>query len=695
MILRLISAIRERGATSDDGGLDLLHDLVDRTYAEYPNHPSEIVDTLLHFLKAPTCKVSEVPLDQFEQAIACFEGIGHICHWIQSNPEPTASTVTTSLRIFKASSDLVTWAHYILGVTKWFAEDHEDTLRYYAATTVLFDSLFNWRTRILSHLSTQPAMLDLVISWWTFSTGSHPPLHGDGSRDDSVAGEEDIALNLVYLITKQNPVGMAKAILDERVCSAQEFLVKTVLKMRTLLYLNQIPHLDHLPEHTIEIGNLRFIVIITDFLMAANASLHTAFMERGITKVYIMILIAAATKLEDLVEMADYHDESLASLLGLVGYVVNWAINSDTSILGHVNHVVRHGALEILGYAAPYIRRNSRIGDGFDIIFASLVPYAVHPRVLPYFLDATSRHILPRLGHPASNDFPQKKLANTTYLALVGTPAKLLPRDAEERLCDNLKHKPHKSGSSSFASRPERVCNRCHSVAYCSRQCQAEDWKALHRFECDVMSLKYMEQKAQCRWYSYRARSFHSRMMRHSMDTIRKLNSVHNHRGGLDHAEAHGVVWAVDILWEDHPAFGVELEEYVARATRMMPAELQPRFAALVGLYKRSIAADSDTPTVFLVEKKFRFGDVDVTLVVLLEEAESSAPAETHGEYRAVVEDYRIRDMESSAPSKIISSIWYTSERTDIMLGRRIWPNFSATQAISYEKVVQGLKARK
>lgn len=34
----------------------------------------------------------------------------------------------------------------------------------------------------------------------------------------------------------------------------------------------------------------------------------------------------------------------------------------------------------------------------------------------------------------------------------------------------------------------EQACSRCHSVVYCSVECQQEDWKAFHQSECSQMS---------------------------------------------------------------------------------------------------------------------------------------------------------------------------------------------------------------
>ena len=40
--------------------------------------------------------------------------------------------------------------------------------------------------------------------------------------------------------------------------------------------------------------------------------------------------------------------------------------------------------------------------------------------------------------------------------------------------------------------RKAKTCSKCHSVVYCSRDCQARDWGALHHLECRQMHREYL-----------------------------------------------------------------------------------------------------------------------------------------------------------------------------------------------------------
>ncbi|RXW18772.1 hypothetical protein EST38_g7078 [Candolleomyces aberdarensis] len=52
-------------------------------------------------------------------------------------------------------------------------------------------------------------------------------------------------------------------------------------------------------------------------------------------------------------------------------------------------------------------------------------------------------------------------------------------------------------------------CSRCNSVIYCSKQCQREDWKRLHRAECLQARGDYFMRKPFGAWYSHSNRRLH------------------------------------------------------------------------------------------------------------------------------------------------------------------------------------------
>ncbi|KAF5335545.1 hypothetical protein D9611_012180 [Ephemerocybe angulata] len=74
-------------------------------------------------------------------------------------------------------------------------------------------------------------------------------------------------------------------------------------------------------------------------------------------------------------------------------------------------------------------------------------------------------------------------------------------------VCDNqsckrrLRTPPLKSKS--------KECSGCSSVTYCSRECQVNDWKELHRVECSMFRVGYFCQKACHKRYPHSTRAYH------------------------------------------------------------------------------------------------------------------------------------------------------------------------------------------
>ncbi|KAG2016626.1 hypothetical protein CC2G_009779 [Coprinopsis cinerea AmutBmut pab1-1] len=90
-------------------------------------------------------------------------------------------------------------------------------------------------------------------------------------------------------------------------------------------------------------------------------------------------------------------------------------------------------------------------------------------------------------------------------LSVLKDQGELLSRGtpAEFRICDNDSHYP-------YASRTPMVarCSHCHSVVYCSRECQKKDWDQRHRRECHVMLRSYQASKDENTHFSHRTRAF-------------------------------------------------------------------------------------------------------------------------------------------------------------------------------------------
>ncbi|KAG2003790.1 hypothetical protein CC2G_004367 [Coprinopsis cinerea AmutBmut pab1-1] len=67
--------------------------------------------------------------------------------------------------------------------------------------------------------------------------------------------------------------------------------------------------------------------------------------------------------------------------------------------------------------------------------------------------------------------------------------------------CFNVEHRnrPNRRSNDSL-----KTCSRCHSVLYCSPECQEEDWSRVHRFECSAQRIQHSRLKAEEIWIPHR-----------------------------------------------------------------------------------------------------------------------------------------------------------------------------------------------
>ena len=153
-------------------------------------------------------------------------------------------------------------------------------------------------------------------------------------------------------------------------------------------------------------------------------------------------------------------------------------------------------------------------------------------------------------------------------------------------------------------------------MAYCSRKCQVEDWKALHRLECSEMRKRYMGECCRCvnppisteqhhsilegksvrGYYTYRYRKYHANVIRACYETNEVVRrTVTYTQDKWNEYDPCGVCQSVIILPEDKdraPGWVDKLDTYLERtaAQGAVPPYLQPRFNAFVGVFRKSIA---------------------------------------------------------------------------------------------------------
>ncbi|KAG2012840.1 hypothetical protein CC2G_009806 [Coprinopsis cinerea AmutBmut pab1-1] len=135
-----------------------------------------------------------------------------------------------------------------------------------------------------------------------------------------------------------------------------------------------------------------------------------------------------------------------------------------------------------------------------------------------------------------------------------------------------------------------RTCSRCQSVVYCCEECQADDWEALHKFECSMLSRSRRVLKETGFWMPWRQRFRTLDVISNLMDALLREGMLDVVGGGYGNT-SHPVIDSkacVRINYkmamqkdtrQSHET--ITIDEYRERAKKMTPW-LPLRFEALV-----------------------------------------------------------------------------------------------------------------
>ncbi|KAJ3530819.1 hypothetical protein NMY22_g8418 [Coprinellus aureogranulatus] len=111
--------------------------------------------------------------------------------------------------------------------------------------------------------------------------------------------------------------------------------------------------------------------------------------------------------------------------------------------------------------------------------------------------------------------------------------------DETPSICDCLQHEelsPHlraSDGSSYSNSEVDdyslKECSGCRTVAYCSPECQRQDWEAIHKFECSQSRSQRFELHNKGLRMTHRARMFYLRNLESNVATLSGMDLSHEH----------------------------------------------------------------------------------------------------------------------------------------------------------------------
>lgn len=407
-----------------DGKIEYLEALTPRILGAYERHSTAILDALLHHLEPLT------PSD-LSSGIIAMQALCEVNRWHILNPSQSPLTVSTSLRLSSASDDYIDWAHVFIKHTHSL-NDEEFVLASYQITTHFFHSLISTPTQIAQTLAGKCAMLDLAVRWWISVYDGSPIMYADGMPNQKAT--RDSGLAVFRQLTKDDPAGMARAIMDGRVCTPALFVQRTIDRARCLVRLNEMKQLSERRPATLIHVRENFLTLLdtTQRLRESNPALRELFQKARILTVFMEVLGTIRDMPSNSPE--DTERSRAAGMLEMLELVLDWVTCTPSGLIGGMLTVIEGGFLMHMGNCVKFAEeRDSRC----TFVMGLLIAYATYPKLLAAMLTGLSTHVTPktRLLTPGS--------ARHSYFNGLVTGLEPLRKaiavENQTRLCDNPK----------------------------------------------------------------------------------------------------------------------------------------------------------------------------------------------------------------------------------------------------------------
>ncbi|KAJ3505801.1 hypothetical protein NMY22_g17451 [Coprinellus aureogranulatus] len=614
-------------------------------------------------------------------AIFSVNAVHEIENWCISHPkssiiEPTVSRLRSSL------DGILFWCLRILGVPTTGDSPiqppdslfGEDSWKFYLYVSYVMKLLPNF-PRLYEDAARKGAMHDLVIALWTtLYDGSIPLYRGMNRHADSAADQEESTMAVFSKIVSANPRGMCDAIMSGRVCSPETFVTRTVERLRLLCDVHQLPHLSNIASPTLEITNVTKTIAALETLMTHDHELKALLLAGDFPRVCIEVVHTQAHRLRlfgaktmgPAVPLGHANEQVVmkksAQLSSPAASALRMAGSSPSSTLSQMKGVLEAGAVELaLGMFGTILFWPSGLRGDVDSVWESIERYSLYLEILPIVCKAIRARPL--------RAQPVKPLIPVGRPDLIDMTKRLVAFESfakhRVRICDNLNHADRVSDAATVTP---KECSRCHSVTYCSRECQKADWEC-HRTECPYMARVFADRKALKQQYSHHNRAFHSTLVRYAFETYAQKQDMKSN--AVPQAFGRDSVVYIDVLRPDNTEL-YDLEPYVAKTSPLVPSFLRPRFDKYISEFRTSNGTYDGRDKALvrkqnsrLVEARFRYGEEDINLLLLLRKTGSTVLKGTPLERRRQMEPFEKRGPTAKSKFLVRGALVYVSSRRE------------------------------
>ncbi|KAJ3502442.1 hypothetical protein NMY22_g18580 [Coprinellus aureogranulatus] len=640
--------IRKARAGLQEGLIMLEHKIED----EYAGNAVAILDAIMPHLEEPP---GSVDIHRTMAAFTTMRVLSAIFQWLKRHPEPSPASFATTSRIRAAGHKFVYWAHRLLRPS---LADPDDP-RCMDAWNVLgrfFYTLFSTPTEIVSSLATHPPMLVLSIVFCHSLHRGFPIIYPDCRPSDPQWNRPDFGSAILFWIAGANTRGLVDAIQSGTVCDPATFARRIIQRMQCFSKVSTIPRLSHHPVEVSMHLNMQYLTAVTHRLMLCDPTMHTIFMDLQVPEAYLSAIASEADKLRFLSDPKNQAGEIVS--LAMLPYLW-WEKASSKRILARARCLAEGGIFKFIGDLVRAIGNVEGTGVGrgnnplerahftLGYLIRGIIMYTVYPTLIPRAITLIKENVLPVLSEIRSTShYKESFIAIRSSLR---TMAEFLKPNRQERLCDNLFHSTT-SGNQQGAATQKEKC---------------EDWAALHRAECDHLSLNRHNRKASRSWYSYPYRRFHANVMRYILESTEvdirlspfELNGYFPKRYHPSSDVGRiNLLKALDIKGEQFSP--VDLDTWVGKVAPFVPEHLRRRFDTFLRMFTSCTKSpDYEPGSLRILESVFTLGEEDVTVIVLLKQRRAlPAPKGSLVEAAVMARHFADRGVEAKSHYEFVGS---------------------------------------
>ncbi|KAF6748485.1 hypothetical protein DFP72DRAFT_1074104 [Ephemerocybe angulata] len=657
--------------------MEHLLELYGRTRDLYSN---EILETVLGILEeGAKIPLKDARVEQLDCGTTAFTMLCSFKDWRYTTP---FQVETVERRLMQSLDSIAYWADYLI----WYPPA-ESTSKKCAAQRlplerkpgqnlhrcgIAADGVFKllYSSKPIAKVAPQSdRFLKLALSLWVITVGGNPVIYPFAKRSlpSHIADIGDTGTLVFNLMATESASGIARIVHGGEFCSPLEFVEKTVARMQAFGRVNSLPHLVHRPDNTVENQSLECIVSSTGCIMTADDSLCSLFSSVQAPELFMEVLVAVNDRLKGSMAHATPHDRGrivkhLAENLSTTAQVIfrMAKVTKGFFPVVHLRNIINAGLFQLMddcvSVFSPPQALDGEITQQLAVIFAAMIKFSRFPKVLRPLLSELEHRLA--IKSPLLSKDPTLKGKIEMTMPSLRAEGRCLRRKERVTVCDNLKRHLSSAmvvtGSVSWTL-PE-ACSNCHSVVYCSPQCQHEDWNSRHRSECHDMCLDYLERSYTNLSYPYSTRAFHLSVILHTFETLAlTVGDTFTSNARFDPAFTEPSRTGSNYLF-------IPLTKYTAKFEPFIPALKRKRFNDLVEPFRHQISrlahlpppSYAGLPEFNLAHSVECVGSFDIHFVVLLRRVRATVLPNALFDYNVQ------RDPKTSGSDyEIVQALWF------------------------------------